>query len=443
MSTIRARCTTAVVAGGGLAGLLAAWVLRDAADEVVVIESDRYPLTPGFRPGTPQSNHAHLLLEAGHRALEEMLPGIVADLLSAGAVRVVMGRDLRWLSSAGWMAPHHSPVAFLSLTRSLLDHRVRARVLGDSKVQVIEGTKVIGLLGDNHAVTGVRIRQRGQTVTEDLPAQLVIDATGRNSAAATWLAQLGCAPLPEIRVDAGCAYSSRLIELPSDVTATLGGRALYLQTSAGQPWTGSLLPVEQNRYIVSLGGMHSGRPRQGEAGFEELLGRLRDPILCDVVSQAESASRVEWFPAGPSVRRDIRKLPAGLVLLGDRAEVVNPVYGQGMTLAILGAQALGAAVERHGGIGHETARAACRAVLAGGRDAWMMSTAEDARLPETIGAPHGPLIRTQHIFMSRVLHRATRDAHTAATFAQVMSLTAPPAALFQPRIAGPALLGVE
>ncbi|WP_280186819.1 MULTISPECIES: NAD(P)/FAD-dependent oxidoreductase [Nocardia] len=441
MTTTGEGRTTAVIAGGGLAGLLAAWVVRDAADQVVVIESDRYPLTPAFRPGTPQSNHAHLLLEAGHRTLEQMLPGIVAELLNAGAIRVVIGRDLRWLSAAGWMAPHDNPVAFLSLTRSLLDHHVRARVLGDSKVQVVEGTKVVGLLGDNHAVTGVRIRKRGQTVTEDLPAQLVIDASGRNSAAATWLEQLGCAPIPEIRVDAGCAYSSRLIELPSGMAACMGGNALYLQTSPGQPWTGSLLPVEQDRYIVSLGGMHSGRPGQGEAGFEALLGQLRDPVLSDVVSQAESASKVEWFPAGPSVRRDLRKLPAGLVLLGDRAEVVNPVYGQGMTLAILGAQALGAAVERYGGIGHETARVACRDILAGGRDAWMMSTAEDARLPETIGAPHGPLIRTQHIFMDRVLHRATRDARTAATFAQVMSLTAPPAALFQPRIAGPALLG--
>jgi 2-polyprenyl-6-methoxyphenol hydroxylase-like FAD-dependent oxidoreductase len=443
MSIIRDGRTTAVVAGGGLAGLLAAWVLRNAVDQVVVVEPDRYPATPDFRPGTPQSNHAHLLLEAGHRALEDMLPGLVAELSDAGAVRVVMGTDLRWLTSAGWMARHHSPLEILSLTRSLLDHRVRTRVLSDSTVQVIEGTKVVGLLGDSRTVTGVRIRERGRTATEDIPAQLVIDASGRNSTAATWLAQLGCAPIPEIRVDAGCAYSSRLIQLPSGVAANLGGSAVYLQTSPGQPWTGSLLPVESDRYIVSLGGMHSGRPRQGEAGFIELLGRLRDPILSDVVNQAQSASSVAWFPAGPSVRRDIRKLPAGLVLLGDRAQVVNPVYGQGMTLAILGARALGAAVERYGGIGHETARAACRAILEGGRDAWMMSTAEDARLPETIGAPHGPLIRTQHIFMDRVLHRATYNARTAATFASVMSLTAPPAVLFQPRIAGPTLLGVR
>ncbi|MGY1965551.1 NAD(P)/FAD-dependent oxidoreductase [Nocardia gipuzkoensis] len=442
MNTIGEGRTTAVVAGGGLAGLLAAWVLREAVDQVVVVERDRYPLTPEFRPGTPQSNHAHLFLEAGHRALEQMLPGIVAELIDAGAVRVVMGTDLWWLSSAGWMAPHRSRVAFLSLTRSLLEHLVRARVLSDNRVRVIEGTKVVGLLGDHRAVTGLRIRERGQTVTEEIPAQLVIDATGRTSASTTWLAELGCGPIPQTRVDAGCAYSSRLIELSPAAVADLGCSALYVQTSPSQPWTGSLLPVEHGRYIVSLGGMHSGQPRQGEAGFEAVLGQLREPMLRDVVRQAHSASSVAWFPAGPSVRRDIRQLPDGLVPLGDAAVVVNPVYGQGMTLAAKGAQVLGAAVERYGGIGHAAARAARKDILAATRNAWMMSTAEDARLPETRGAPHGPLVRAQHSFLDRVLYRATQDARTAATFTSVMSLIHPPAVLFQPGIAGPALLRV-
>ncbi|WP_344447767.1 NAD(P)-binding protein, partial [Kitasatospora nipponensis] len=49
---------TAVVIGGGLAGTLAAWALRDAAERVVVVERDRYPEQPDFRAGLPQGRHA-------------------------------------------------------------------------------------------------------------------------------------------------------------------------------------------------------------------------------------------------------------------------------------------------------------------------------------------------------------------------------------------------
>lgn len=43
--------TTAVVLGGGLAGLFAATVLADHADEVVVVESDVLPTTPAPATG--------------------------------------------------------------------------------------------------------------------------------------------------------------------------------------------------------------------------------------------------------------------------------------------------------------------------------------------------------------------------------------------------------
>ncbi|MGW5698967.1 FAD-dependent oxidoreductase, partial [Streptomyces asiaticus] len=188
--------------GGGLAGLLAAWALRGYAERIVIVERDRYPDGPVFRSGVPQARHAHLLLEAGHRALEELMPGAREELLAAGAVRVPMS-GVRWLSAAGWLAKYESEVAFLSCTRPLLDHTVLRRVRAEPTVRWLENTDVVGLLGTPGELTGVQVRARGdaRARVRELRAEMVVDASGRTSSVPAWLARLGCPPTPEERVD--------------------------------------------------------------------------------------------------------------------------------------------------------------------------------------------------------------------------------------------------
>jgi len=52
----------AIVIGGSIAGLLAARVLSDYFEEVILIEKDKYTDDGKVRNGTPQANHIHLLL---------------------------------------------------------------------------------------------------------------------------------------------------------------------------------------------------------------------------------------------------------------------------------------------------------------------------------------------------------------------------------------------
>lgn len=434
---------TAIVIGGGLAGTLAAWALREVAEHVVVVERDRYPQVPEFRAGVPQARHAHLLLEAGHRALEELMPGIRAELLAAGAARVPMSGDLRWLSSAGWMADHTSCLAFLSCSRPLLDHVVRARLSAEPSIQFLEATEVIGLLGTPHAVTGVRIRERGRATTpRELAAELVVDASGRTSSLPTWLTHLGCPPPHEERVDAGTTYISRLYHRPPALDP--GFRALYLQTQPpDEPRTGVLLPVEDNRWIVSLSGVRGAEPAAGEAGFAQMLSKLRDPILRETLNAATPAGPVRIFCPGASVRRhyELRGTPDRLVVVGDAAATHNPVYGQGMTVAILCARALRAAALGHNSIGAATARVARKQIAVASKNTWLMSSTEDLRFPTTLGTPAGTLVRAQHRYLDRVLDRATTDPSVTAVFQQVMSLVAPPTALLRPRVLASVLAG--
>ncbi|GAA2746852.1 MULTISPECIES: NAD(P)/FAD-dependent oxidoreductase [Kitasatospora] len=429
---------TAVVIGGGLAGTLAAWALRGHAERIVVVERDRYPAERTFRAGLPQGRHAHLILEAGHRALEELMPGTRQELLDAGAVRVALSGDLRWLSSAGWMAEYVSRLAFLSCTRPVLDGVVLDRVRTEPTIEFLEGTEVVGLLGTAAALTGVQVRERGADRGEarDLPAELVVDASGRSTALAGWLQALGARPVPEERVDAGATYSSRLFHRPAG--ADLGCEAIYLQTKApDSPRLGVLLPVEGDRWIVSLAGMRGAEPEPGEAGFAKHLAQLRDPAIREALAAAEPAGDVRGFVPGPGVRRHYeRSSPDGLVVVGDAACTFNPVYGQGVTVAVFGARELRRSAEQNGGIGHAAARSARRAVAAVSKNPWVMSSTEDVRFKATTGGPSGALLRAQHRFLDRVLVGAAKDPAVAKAFHEVLSLVAPPTALFRPAVLG-------
>lgn len=158
---------TAIVIGGGLAGMLAVTALTGHVDAITVVERDRYPDGHAFRKGVPQARHLHILLSGGQRALEELLPGTVAALGEAGARSLYLPRDLLTRSATGWQRRfderrHRT----LSVTRPVLDTVVREQVLraaasSATRVEVLEATEAIGLTGDSRpgdrstgAVTG-------------------------------------------------------------------------------------------------------------------------------------------------------------------------------------------------------------------------------------------------------------------------------------------------
>ena len=75
----------AVVIGGSIAGLLAARVLSDYFEDVLIIERDNYvENNKEIRTGTPQANHIHLLLAKGKEIWKVdpwSCPGLSAHIL--------------------------------------------------------------------------------------------------------------------------------------------------------------------------------------------------------------------------------------------------------------------------------------------------------------------------------------------------------------------------
>jgi 2-polyprenyl-6-methoxyphenol hydroxylase-like FAD-dependent oxidoreductase len=82
----------AVVIGGSIAGLLTAQVLTQYFTKVTIIERDRNSATPQYHSGVPQAHHLHVLLKRGLEIIEQLFPGIKADLDASGAIAIEGGK---------------------------------------------------------------------------------------------------------------------------------------------------------------------------------------------------------------------------------------------------------------------------------------------------------------------------------------------------------------
>lgn len=165
--------------GGGMAGMLVSSMLARHVGSVTVIDRDEFPTGPDLRKGVPQARHAHILWSGGARIVEELLPGTTDRLLGAGAHRIGIPDGQVSFTAYGWQ--HRFPEAqfMIACSRALLDWTVREETLREERIALVEKTEVLALLGDAGRVTGVRVRDQESGEEREVPADLVVDTTGR------------------------------------------------------------------------------------------------------------------------------------------------------------------------------------------------------------------------------------------------------------------------
>ncbi|MFJ7262169.1 pyridine nucleotide-disulfide oxidoreductase [Streptomyces globosus] len=430
---------TALVLGGGLAGMLAAAALAPYADEVVVVERDGAPApgpAGGARRGLPQARHAHMLWSGGAEAIEELLPGTGARWLAAGANRVPVPAAMVALSPAGWYRLWPESHFLIAASRPLVDAAVRSRLLDLPRVRLLHGAEAVSLLGGAARVCGARVRHADGTHT-DVAAALTVDATGRGSRTPRWLAGLGLpSPAPEV-VDPGVAYATRRYRAP---LPTRGWPVVTIQPEAGAGGPAryaAILPVENDEWLVSLSGSRGANPTCANEDFEPFARRLRSPLAADLLARAEPLSDVIVTRATANRRHryEHRRMPEGFLVLGDAACALNPVYGHGMSVAALGALALRDAAARAEGVGGPGfTRRAQRALAAPATAAWLLATGADMGLPGCRGRAPGAVDRIANRYVSRLVHTATGDHTVTRALTQVMTLRSGVGTLFGPRV---------
>ncbi|MFJ3338076.1 NAD(P)/FAD-dependent oxidoreductase [Streptomyces sp. NPDC086766] len=442
--------TRAVVVGGGLAGMLAAAAVKDHYDHVDIVEPHAFPAAgPGPRPGVPQARHAHILMSGGADAIDALLPGTTGRLLAAGARRVPITTDMVVYSTEGWFRRWQRATQYLiACSRDLTDFVVREQVLADRRVTVRSGSRVVGLLGSRHGVTGVRVRARSGHADDpvtDLAADLVVDASGRGSGMPRWLGELGVGGLAEDRIDSGLAYASRTFRAP-------GGDAfrwpvVSVQASPRVPGPGQsavLVPVEGGRWMVSLAGTRGGNPGHDPDAFTSFARGLRHPVIGDLLAHAEPLTDVSVTRSTANERRYYERLkvwPERLVVLGDAVAAYNPVYGHGMSVAAQGALALRDTLGRHGAAAAGMARGAQRAIARPVAAAWSLAVGQDIHYPTTLGRQPALADRLLQRYVTRLSRAATGSFRAATALTEVVTLQAPPASLLSPGVLASALVG--
>ncbi len=87
----------------------------------------------------------------------------------------------------------------------------------------------------------------------------------------------------------------------------------------------------------------------------------------------------------------VRAWPEALIVLGDALATFNPAYGQGMSVAALGARTLSHALTRNGFTAPGLSTKVQHALAAPVEGAWSMAVGQDIWYPATKGlTPPGP-----------------------------------------------------
>jgi 2-polyprenyl-6-methoxyphenol hydroxylase-like FAD-dependent oxidoreductase len=431
----------AVVLGASMAGLLAAKVLSDSYGQVTVIDRDELPEASVHRRGVPHGRHIHGLLARGQQALEELFPGLTAELVAHGVPAGDMQADTRLFFSGHRLRQAPTGLVVLCASRPVLEGRVRALVRALPNVRLVDRCDVVGLATtpDRRRVTGARLLRRADGSAEEaLGADLVVDATGRGARTPAWLEALGY-PRPEReQVRVGLGYASRIYRLPPDA---LGGDLAVLQAATPRhPRAGALQALEGDRWMVTLAGILGDHPPTDPVGFLDFARSLQFPDIYQAVRDAEPLDDPVAFRFPASVRHRYEKLdrfPDGLLVMGDAVASFNPIYGQGMSVAALEALAL----RRH--LEHGTAPRPRRwfRELARVVDVpWDIAAGGDLVFPGVQGRRTAK-VRLVSAYLARLHAAAAHDADLAGAFLRVAGLVAPTGSLLRPGVAARVLRG--
>ena len=434
--------THAVVIGGSIAGLLAGRILTNHFEHVTIVERDRLPQDPTPRPGVPQSYHIHGLLNQGQRILEQLFPGLTASLIKKGAIKFDWAADSTWLWRSGWSPRFASGITICACSRNLLELTIRKHLENFSQVNFLEAALVTELLTNRNktAVEGVRVRV-GHEREIELSAQLVVDASGRNSQTHKWLEALGYEMPQETRINSFLGYASRLYQRP--VQGERDWKLLYVMPSAPDNSRGGIIfPLEGDRWIVTLIGIGKDYPPTEETGFLDFARSLRSSLLYQAITNAQPISPIYGYRNSENCLRHYEKLermPENLVILGDAVCCFNPIYGQGMTVAALDALTLDICLEQQQpSRGKENfdglSRRFQQQIAKVNQTPWMMATGDDLRWPTTVGAKPDLITRLMQKYLDQVINAAVENNTVYKALSEVQNMLKPSTALFTPHI---------
>lgn len=329
-----------VVLGGGVVGLVTGLLLARQGNDVIVLERDEQPCPESpeqawnswNRRGVAHFRQAHYLQPGARQVPKSHLPEVAASLRAVGACS---------FSALGGLPPTISDRAtragddrFTTLTarRPVAEYVIGK--LAEEELDVRRGVEVdgfeIGPRDDAAAphVTGVRLAS-GET----MPADLVIDAMGRQSRLTQWIKALGARPPIEESEDSGFTYYTRFFRTTGTppvpqaaLLSAMGSFSLLTLPADSQTWSVTVYISSHDQAMKGL--------RDPECWSRVVGACPRHAHWLDgeaITGVAPMAGIVDRF------RRlvvDGAPVVTGVIAVGDAWACTNPSLGQGIALGL-------------------------------------------------------------------------------------------------------------
>jgi flavin-dependent dehydrogenase len=424
----------AVVVGGSIAGKLAARVLSEFFAEVIIIEKDENYGCVNARKGVPQGNQGHVLLKSGEDIIDELFPGIIVELSLKGATKSDFAGDLLWSHHGTQKLRFDSNVFISQQSRSLLEWQIQQRLEGIQNISFRFGCKVQGLSFSNGGVNRIIIENQ-DSVTTELSADLVIDASGAAALHHQWLKDSGFSRPAKTEIKVDLFYASMLYNkvLPQ----SSDWHSLLAYPNPPEVDSGGMIsPVEGNRMLVTLIGYGPKEIPKDKDSFLEYARTLEQPEFYECIKKESPLTDDVQIYRFPALRRyhieKNKNFPSGLLVIGDALCRIDPLFAQGMSLAAMEAKALRLLLMQRLDKKQLTKNYHKKAseIIA---IPWLIASTEDFRFRTTSGRkPIGLSILQWYV--KKVVGACSYNEYVYCQFIRVMHLQSHPITLARPSI---------
>ncbi len=320
----------AIVVGGGFVGLVAARVLSDHFESVVILEKDPRIGSDIARMGAPQGAHLHVLLKRGQEILKELFPGIDTRFIEEQCPLIDWSADTAWETHLGTFPRYQSEMTTYALSRPFLESTVYSLVSQRTNVS-FQLAHIEEIIMENEMATSVRCEDGGV-----LEANLVVLAGGQHFP----LKRLMFPLLIEEQTESlPIQITYRSVVFKTDSLSLKDFKQYYYQFSPPQDSLGAVIsPTERGRCIATI--IEHARTDQLKTdfpGYMKLAGKVPNGRFAQILGKAIPLSEVSVFHKPTMYLRRLHKVknfPKNVFGMGDVFCSLNPVFGQGMTMGL-------------------------------------------------------------------------------------------------------------
>ena len=223
------------------------------------------------------------------------------------------------------------------MTRPLLESLIREHTIERKNIKLLWNTRVQDLLFDGDAVAGVAYTVGADAPTKD-SAALLVDASGRGTRLRKWLtgADFPAPSVSSLHVDV--RYATSLYERPPGPESEIG---FVIRHYPMDKLGAAMLPVENDQWLLSLSGRFGVYPGKDPESFLASAATLPVTEVADALHNVPATTGVTAYTFSHNeVRHYGDGMPAGILPIGDSVISLNPLYGQGMTSALVQADLL-------------------------------------------------------------------------------------------------------